>query len=61
MIKSVRFDHPRLRIGMHLLPLKEEWTVATQPLKSVGVPPSANLWPDWYPQKRVNRDKLDQR
>ena len=33
----------------------------TRPLKSVGVPPTAKLWPDWSPQKRVNRDKLDQR
>ena len=24
-------------------------------------PPTANLWSDWSPQKRVNRDKLDQR
>ena len=33
----------------------------TRPLKSVGVPPTAKLWPDWSPQKRVNRDKLDQK
>ena len=33
----------------------------TRPLKSVGVPPTAKLWPDWSTQKRVNRDKLDQK
>ena len=32
-----------------------------RPLKSVGVPPTTNLWPDWSPQKRVNCDKLNQR
>jgi len=30
-------------------------------LKISWGPPTANLWPDWSPQKRVNRDKLDQR
>ena len=29
-------------------------------LKISWGPPTANLWPDWSPQKRVNRDKLDQ-
>ena len=38
-----------------------ESSVFTWPLNSVGVLPTANLWPDWSPQKRVNRDKLDQR
>ena len=30
-------------------------------LKISWGPPTANLWPDWSPQKRVNHDKLDQR
>ena len=30
-------------------------------LKISWGPPTANLWPDWSPQKRVNRDELDQR
>ena len=30
-------------------------------LKISWGPPSANFWPNWSPQKRVNRDKLDQR
>ena len=30
-------------------------------LKISWGPPTANLWPDRSPQKRVNRDKLDQR
>ena len=29
-------------------------------LKISWGPPTANLWPDWSPQQRVNRDKLDQ-
>ena len=29
-------------------------------LKISWGPPTANIWPDWSPEKRVNRDKLDQ-
>ena len=35
-------------------------TFKARPLKSVEIPPTANLLTDWSPQKRVNRDKLDQ-
>ena len=37
------------------------WKHGFPALKISWGPPSANLWPDWSPQKRVNRDKLDQR
>ena len=30
-------------------------------LKTNCGPPTANLWSDWSPQKRVNHDKLNQR
>jgi len=33
----------------------------TPALKINCGPPTANFWSDWSPQKRVNRDKLDQR
>ena len=36
-------------------------TVTAPALKINCGPPTANLWSDWSPQKRVNRDKLDQR
>ena len=42
----------------HLNELEEDGAPA---LKISWGPPTANLWPDWSPQKRVNRDKLDQR
>ena len=39
---------------------KLEKNIVVPALKISWGPPTANLWPDWSPQQRVNRDKLDQ-
>ena len=55
------FDHPYF-LAKKNYPRRAPCLYSLTPaLKISWGPPTANLWPDWSPQKRVNRDKLDQR
>ena len=52
--------HRKLRHAKNRL-IKPDFGVRDPALKISWGPPTANLWPDWSPQKRVNCNKLDQR
>ena len=50
-----------IQIGESEAESPEKEVLRSPALKISWGPPTANLWPDWSPQKRVNCNKLDQR
>ena len=61
-IRQIFWDHWGLRFRPWKQPIFTLFVAPIYPAFKINYgPPTANLWSDWSPQKRVNRDKLDQR